>query len=233
MKIKLLASAAFLLSATPALAANLLTNGSFEQGTFTGGSFGFPNAQQVNPGDTTTLPGWTTGGNELAWDRNGQAGINSQDGIYNLDLTGFFDTKGTYASVAQSVATVAGSIYRLSFYGGSYTPDSNIGGIIASAGATTQTFSIPTATAPNAGNAQWTPFSLAFTAAGASTLITLAGTNPGGGHPSFIGLDNVSVDGVGAVPEPTTWAMMLVGFGLVGFAMRRHPKVTTRVSYAV
>lgn len=32
-----------------------------------------------------------------------------------------------------------------------------------------------------------------------------------------------------AVPEPTTWAMMLVGFGAIGFAMRRrrqsHPKV--------
>jgi hypothetical protein len=33
-----------------------------------------------------------------------------------------------------------------------------------------------------------------------------------------------------AVPEPTTWAMMLVGFGAVGFAMRRKPKVA--VSYA-
>lgn len=27
----------------------------------------------------------------------------------------------------------------------------------------------------------------------------------------------------GAVPEPATWAMMILGFGLVGFAMRRRP----------
>jgi Bacterial pre-peptidase C-terminal domain/PEP-CTERM motif len=33
----------------------------------------------------------------------------------------------------------------------------------------------------------------------------------------------------GGVPEPATWAMMIIGFGLVGGAMRRR---TTRVSYA-
>ncbi len=34
------------------------------------------------------------------------------------------------------------------------------------------------------------------------------------------------------VPEPTTWAMMLVGFGLVGFALRRRQSVKTAVSFA-
>jgi hypothetical protein len=37
--------------------------------------------------------------------------------------------------------------------------------------------------------------------------------------------------GVNAVPEPATWAMMILGFGLVGFAMRRRT-VTTRVAFA-
>ncbi|WP_260596775.1 NF038122 family metalloprotease [Sphingomonas endolithica] len=35
-----------------------------------------------------------------------------------------------------------------------------------------------------------------------------------------------------SVPEPTTWAMMLVGFGVIGGAMRRRGKVKTTVSYA-
>lgn len=38
--------------------------------------------------------------------------------------------------------------------------------------------------------------------------------------------------GAGAVPEPGTWAMMILGFGLVGFAMRRRQAMITRVAYA-
>jgi hypothetical protein len=38
--------------------------------------------------------------------------------------------------------------------------------------------------------------------------------------------------GAGAVPEPGTWAMMILGFGLVGFAMRRRQAAITRVAYA-
>lgn len=34
-----------------------------------------------------------------------------------------------------------------------------------------------------------------------------------------------------AVPEPAAWAMMIVGMGMIGFALRRQ-KVTTRVFYA-
>ena len=37
---------------------------------------------------------------------------------------------------------------------------------------------------------------------------------------------------VAAVPEPATWAMMLVGFGAVGYAMRRRRGVTTGVQFA-
>ena len=34
------------------------------------------------------------------------------------------------------------------------------------------------------------------------------------------------------VPEPATWAMLLLGFGGVGFAMRRNRKVTARIHFA-
>jgi len=35
-----------------------------------------------------------------------------------------------------------------------------------------------------------------------------------------------------AIPEPGTWAMMLVGFGAVGYAMRRRPRTTVSVRFA-
>lgn len=36
----------------------------------------------------------------------------------------------------------------------------------------------------------------------------------------------------GAIPEPGTWAMMLVGFGAIGYAMRRRPKTSVTVRFA-
>lgn len=37
---------------------------------------------------------------------------------------------------------------------------------------------------------------------------------------------------VGPVPEPGTWAMMLLGFGAIGFAMRRRPSRSFRLAQA-
>ncbi|WP_162789213.1 MULTISPECIES: PEPxxWA-CTERM sorting domain-containing protein [Sphingomonas] len=39
--------------------------------------------------------------------------------------------------------------------------------------------------------------------------------------------DNFAIN---AVPEPSTWALMLVGFGAVGFSMRRGRRATPRLS---
>ena len=49
---------------------------------------------------------------------------------------------------------------------------------------------------------------------------TALGTTPA---PEFV-LDDITVNEQGAVPEPATWAMMLVGFGALGGAMRRRPR---------
>lgn len=44
--------------------------------------------------------------------------------------------------------------------------------------------------------------------------------------------DGYSISISPGVPEPATWAMMILGLGAVGHAMRRRSKITTRFSNA-
>ena len=52
------------------------------------------------------------------------------------------------------------------------------------------------------------------------------GTGGGGG---FV-LDNLTLNpaGVGGIPEPSTWALLILGFGAVGAGMRRRSATTVR-----
>lgn len=73
---------------------------------------------------------------------------------------------------------------------------------------------------PEASFQPWRKASMIFTAAtGTETLSFLAHGQPNG-LPPLVLLDGVSVRS--AVPEPATWAMLIVGFGMVGFASRRR-----------
>lgn len=66
-----------------------------------------------------------------------------------------------------------------------------------------------------------------FLASGQYTL-TIDGVNRGNGALE----GSITIEQ--AVPEPATWAMMLFGFGAIGFAMRRRKqqKTTQRVRFA-
>jgi hypothetical protein len=58
-----------------------------------------------------------------------------------------------------------------------------------------------------------------FTANSANTTITLTGA----AGVEYIGLDNVGVDLASAVPEPESWALMVLGLGsLVSIGLRRN-----------
>ena len=62
------------------------------------------------------------------------------------------------------------------------------------------------------------------------TIRTVSATLNGGGVQDFrqIRLDGFAA--TSAVPEPTTWAMMLVGFGAVGYSMRKRPSRKTQLA---
>lgn len=64
---------------------------------------------------------------------------------------------------------------------------------------------------------------------------SISGGTPSGlsGGGNYFAVDDLRINAVSAVPEPATWAMMLLGFGFVGGAMRsarRKQKMTA--SYA-
>ena len=55
------------------------------------------------------------------------------------------------------------------------------------------------------------------------------------GNDHGLAIDNVSITSrlaAGAVPEPATWAMMLLGFGAIGTMLRKRARVTARIRYA-
>ncbi len=68
----------------------------------------------------------------------------------------------------------------------------------------------------------WRSVSGTFVADNTLTNISIAGKS---GFSYMIGLDDISVTGPvrGGIPEPSTWAMMIVGFTGVGLMARRRP----------
>jgi hypothetical protein len=211
------------LVSTGALAATMVVDGSFEDTTHFVVNSG-NDTMVLNPGDTA-LTGWNVINNQIAWiGPTNPFGITASDGQYSLDLQSYSDS-GTYGGVTQSLATVIGGQYLLTFDLGTY-----FGGdaLTASAGTGSHLF-----TAPSRASFGWDPESLSFTATSTSTLLTLLGTTNAN---DYIGLDKVAVtctascSVVTSVPEPATWALFLLGIGGIGFMMRaRHKRGSAEV----
>ena len=193
--------------------ANLLVNGSFENGAF------------VNQGNDTMSPavgstvitGWTVVTDATAWiGPTNPFGLTASEGSYFLDMTNY-QAGPPFAGVTQTVATTPGASYVLSFDLGGSTfwgrPDS----LLASAGGTSATFTTGPASTATPNN-DWYHETMAFVATSASTVITLQGS----AGAKYIGLDNVSVVPTASVPEPGRWALMLAGLVLAGAVSRRR-----------
>lgn len=73
-----------------------------------------------------------------------------------------------------------------------------------------------------------------FTSTNRFNSVTLRGFDTVNGSAETYNLNNAQFGVLSAVPEPGTWAMMLLGIGGVGFAMRRRTsKVNARARFAL
>jgi choice-of-anchor C domain-containing protein len=206
-------SAVAALGATSANAYELITNGSFENAAFDPGSF-----TTLNNG-STDINGWTVGLGSIDYIGSYWQASN---GSRSLDLSGV--SKG---SISQTINTIAGKEYTVKFDMAG-NPDDNLKLklLVASlSGNLTEVFNFNATGTTNA-NMGWISNSYKFIAGpGNTTTLSFASATDTAYGPA---LDNVSVS---AVPEPATWAMMIIGFGAAG-SMVRSNRRKQAVSFA-
>ena len=194
--------AAFALGASSASAA--LVNGSFEDNVQAAGTWAiYPN-----------LFGWTGGPNGIEL-RNNVAGT-AYAGVNFVEL----DT--TANSIAtQNIVTGIGQTYTLSF---AYSPRTGV----ASGSNTIEVYwdgqLLNSYTGSTNANDAWTVYTVNVTGDGSSSLeFRAAGTSDSYGG----SLDAVMLT---AVPEPSTWAMMILGFAGVGYMTYRRKRQATALA---
>jgi hypothetical protein len=211
-----------------ASAANLLVNGDFETPAT-------PNGGYTIYGGGDSFTGWSvTGpaGNAVLQLNTNYTEPNitfpAESGLTSMDLTGAGNT-GPTSGVNQSVATVLGKTYNLSFWvgnadgsgNGNYTLPSTVD--LSIDGGALQPFTNSNITHFST---NWELFTTSFVANGASTNIAFL--NGTGLADAETGLDNVSLTTAG-VPEPASWALMLTGVFGLGAVLRVNRRSASRL----
>lgn len=189
-------------------AVNLVQNGGFRDGlTPAGGNF------QTVGVSSGVIPGWDVLAGDVDWIK-GYWESSDGDG-YSVDMDG-----NTQGSIAQLITTVIGQRYNFTF-DISGNPDAGQGTDNLAVFANAQLSPVATYSvgpANNRSNMLWSPRVYSFTATSTMTQIGFQSLNT---DSCCFGaaIDNVSVT---AVPEPGTWALMIVGFGGAGVLLRRR-----------
>ena len=180
--------------------ASIVVNGSFE-------------AQAQAAGTSSvyqTLPGWTTTGGSGIELRNQLVG-NASDGSNFVELDSYSNS-----AMAQTLTTLAGALYTLSF---DYSARAGVGNGSNHIQVLWNGASVATVTAD--GSAQsgndWLSYSYSVLGTGSDVLSfrAIGVSDSLGGS-----LDAVAV--TAAVPEPSTYAMLFAGLALIGFSLRRR-----------
>lgn len=178
--------------------AELAVNGSFEVGDFNGGATA---TMSLAPG-APALQGWEVTNDMVAWIGAGNPyGLTAAEGERFLDLTDHLNG-APFGGVRQTVATLPGMDYLLSFYLGSSNLFGRPSAVTVAAGGSAETFTSPLTGTDN----DWSQYSLTFTASEALTTISFVGA---AGN-AYIGLDAISVTplGDGVVVGDREWRQL-------------------------
>jgi hypothetical protein len=179
-----------LLSASSVYAQNLVLNGSFESGAFTGAYFG----NTYLDAGSTAITGWTVVDSDIIWATNAASdsiafNMFASEGEKLLDLTGFDNLP--FGGVEQTIPTQPGLSYRMEFDLG--TNPVRLGDtttLIAQAGSSQSSFTF----IGTGDSTQYQRYGLDFVAESSDTLIRFTGSTP---STVFVGLDNVVVSPIG------------------------------------
>ncbi|HVK42692.1 MAG TPA: choice-of-anchor C family protein [Phenylobacterium sp.] len=178
-----------------------LINGSFEEGADPGSFITLGNG-------STAITGWTVKGHGVDYIGSYWTAAH---GDLSVDLSAL---KG--GTIQQTIDTIVGKTYKVTFWLAG-NPDGGQGDKFVAtsvSGDQVNSFSFNVGGGNTKQNMGWTQHSYTFKAFDpTATLAFNSQTNT----PYGPALDNVSIS---AVPEPATWAMMIMGFGGVGAAVR-------------
>lgn len=189
---------ATVIGATPVSAANLITNGDFSTGSLSGWTTTGNVGLAPTPFFGFNSPAW--GGHFAAFN----AGNSSPNGV-----------------LSQAITTDVGSVYILGFnYGVNYydAGRGSLGQSIVASVVDTTTNNILASTTVFDNNTALVTSTLRFTAASGSSVVKFTDVGTNDSYNVDGGIDHVSV--TAALPEPASWALMLVGFGSLGGALR-------------
>lgn len=223
----LLATAAIAaaLASTPAAAANLLTNGGFEGGP--ANNMGTYYRGPLAPDGWSRVAGLEAP--DIVSDAYNQSGagflvlLNPQEGDRFLDMNGASPTGGIYQDVT---GLVAGSQVTLTYWVGQWAQNSagDLAATLSDAQSLTQlatkTVSLPYS--PGAQSSTWTQYTLTAAAPTSGAIRVQFAGNSSSTSRGAPGLDNVALNATAAAPEPSAWALMIIGFGGAGAVLRRR-----------